>query len=268
MPDWIKKRVLITVRTYPVPSAKSIEASCTAGITDNGQWIRLFPVPYRFMDEDRRFKKWQWIDVETIKAGNDPRPESFKINPDSITVGESVGTKDGWQQRRKLLESLRRSSMCRIYREHAEHGEPTLGFFRPFKIKRLLIEPAEQTQWTESQSATLRQQGTLFQKAPEQILEKLPLDFRYEFRCGDVDCKTHTMICTDWEMAQSYRRWRREYGDKWEQAFRQRYEAEMIEKNDTHFFVGTLHQYPKSWIIVGLFYPPSAKAARPAELAL
>jgi hypothetical protein len=30
----------------------------------------------------------------------------------------------------------------------------------------------------------------------------------------------------------------------------------MLEKNDTHFFVGTLHQYPKNWIIVGLFYPP------------
>jgi hypothetical protein len=44
MPNWIKKRVLITVRTYPVPSAKSIEASCTGGITGDGQWMRLFPV--------------------------------------------------------------------------------------------------------------------------------------------------------------------------------------------------------------------------------
>jgi hypothetical protein len=29
----------------------------------------------------------------------------------------------------------------------------------------------------------------------------------------------------------------------------------MIEKLDTHFFVGTLHQHPNRWIIVGLFYP-------------
>jgi hypothetical protein len=50
MPNWIKKRVLITVRTYPVPSAKSIEASCTGGITGDGQWMRLFPVPYRLID--------------------------------------------------------------------------------------------------------------------------------------------------------------------------------------------------------------------------
>lgn len=44
--------------------------------------------------------------------------------------------------------------------------------------------------------------------------------------------------------------------DDWETPFRQRYETEMIEKNDTHFYVGTIHQHPRTWIIVGLFYPP------------
>jgi hypothetical protein len=34
----------------------------------------------------------------------------------------------------------------------------------------------------------------------------------------------------------------------------------MIETADIHFFVGTLHQHPNRWLIVGLFYPPySAK---------
>jgi hypothetical protein len=213
-------------------------------------------MPYRLMAEERRFKKWQWIEVETLKASNDSRPESFKVNPDSIVVRNSVDTKDGWRERRKLMEPLRRSSMCRIQRERDEHGAPTLGFFKPFQIKRLLIEPAAQAEWTESERAILKQGGDLFQRAPEQLLEKIPLEFRYEFRCGDVDCNGHTMMCTDWEMIQAYRAWSKEYGDKWEEAFRQRFETEMIDKNDTHFFVGTLHQYPKSWIVVGLFYPP------------
>ena len=63
-------------------------------------------------------------------------------------------------------------------------------------------------------------------------------------------------------MLEAYRRWRRQYGDDWEEKFRNRFEKEMIEKFDTHFFVGTVHQYPKSWIIIGLFYPPK----RPKEL--
>jgi hypothetical protein len=55
----------------------------------------------------------------------------------------------------------------------------------------------------------------------------------------------------------AYRAWRSEYGDdRWAAKFLQRFETEMIKKNDTHFFVGTVHQHPGSWIIVGLFYPP------------
>jgi hypothetical protein len=64
------------------------------------------------------------------------------------------------------------------------------------------------------------------------------------------------MICTDWEIGESWRKWSADYGDKWEEKFRLRYEKEMIEKYDTHFYVGTVHQYPGTWIIVGLFYAP------------
>ena len=64
------------------------------------------------------------------------------------------------------------------------------------------------------------------------------------------------MTCTDWEMGESYRRWRKEYGAAWEGKFREKYEDQMINKFDTHFYVGTVHKNPGSWIIVGLFYPP------------
>jgi len=30
----------------------------------------------------------------------------------------------------------------------------------------------------------------------------------------------------------------------------------MIDKNDTHFYVGNLHGHQDTWLIVGLFYPP------------
>ena len=43
-----------------------------------------------------------------------------------------------------------------------------------------------------------------------------------------------------------------------EEKLRLKYEPEIIEKCDTHFYVGTVHQHPAAWIIVGLFYPPRA----------
>jgi hypothetical protein len=251
---WVKKRALIVVRTYPSPAKSTIEASCTAAISADGEWIRMFPVPARLMEHDRRFAKWQWINVSLLKAPSDSRPESYKLNPDSIVIGETVGPQDGWRARRDLVNPLKRPSMCRIQKERDEHDHPTLGIFRPHKIERLIIEPAEPN-WTPSQLSTLTQ-DTFFEKAPVQTLEKIPFDFRYRFWCGDVGCNGHTMICTDWEMGQAYRDWRREYGDGWEAKFREKFETWMIEKRDTHFFVGTVHQHPGSWIIVGLFYPP------------
>ena len=40
------KRALIVVRTYPFVLRSGVEVSCTAAITDKGEWLRLFPVPW------------------------------------------------------------------------------------------------------------------------------------------------------------------------------------------------------------------------------
>jgi hypothetical protein len=151
-----------------------------------------------------------------------------------------------------------RRSMCEIRREQDTSGAPTLGVFRPARIKRLILEDDGST-WTSDQSAILTQ-SDLFQKAPTLSLEKIPYKFKYQFSCDDPSCSGHEMSCTDWEMLQAYRRWRKEYGKDWETAFRGRFERDMIDKVDTHFFVGTIHQHPKNWIIVGLFYPPKQES--------
>jgi hypothetical protein len=33
-------KALVTVKTYPIPSAKYDEPSCTAGVTEEGEFIR------------------------------------------------------------------------------------------------------------------------------------------------------------------------------------------------------------------------------------
>lgn len=252
---WVNKRVLITVRTYPVPAQKNIEVSCTAGVTKEGEWIRLFPVPYRFLDADKRFAKYQWIDVDVIRAAQDPRPESYKLNVDTIKIGKSISSADGWRGRKQIVRPLIRQSMCGIRRERDTNNAPTLGLFKPAKIKRLTIEPEDNPDWTAQQLANL-DQTMLFQVGPSQKLEKIPYKFKYQFECADPNCGGHTMSCTDWEIGKSYRRWRSEYGDQWEAKFRRKYEDEMINKLDTHFYVRTVHRHPREWIIVGLFYPP------------
>lgn len=252
---WIKKKVLITVRTYPVPSRKSIEVSCTAGVTDDGEWIRLFPVPYRFLDRDKRFSKYQYIEADVTKAQSDTRPESFKINIESIDIlSQPISTKDMWERRKVIVFPLKSDSLCSLQAERDLNGYPTLGFFKPRTISRFKIERCN-NEWSESELTSLRQYP-MFGDMPRTELQKLPYDFSYNFRCVNPDCRGHELKCTDWEMGASYWSWRSKYGNKWESKFRDRYETDMILGRDTHFFVGTLSTHPGEWIIIGLFYPP------------
>ena len=43
---WEKKRVLVTVTAYPEKSKKYGQVVCTIGLTEEGDWIRLYPVPF------------------------------------------------------------------------------------------------------------------------------------------------------------------------------------------------------------------------------
>jgi hypothetical protein len=250
---WIKRRVLITVRTYPTPAWRGVEVSCTAGITDSHQWIRLFPIPYRFLSFDKRFRKYQWIELQ-VKKSTDPRPESYEADIDSIKImTEPLPPDAHWKARKELLYPLKADSLCSLKTQRDASGTPTIGFFKAKTIHSFRIE-ATSTQWTPAQRARL-QQSSYFDVRPKEELEKIPYDFSYRFTCNTPTCPGHELMCTDWEIGESYRKWSKQYGSDWQRYFRDRYETEMILANDTHFFVGTLHEHPSTWIIIGLFYP-------------
>ena len=254
-PDIIRgERILVLVKTYPTPSTKSIEVTCTAGVDSRGRLIRIFPIPFRLLDDDKQFKKFQEIKADIWKS-SDPRPESYKINHDSIEVlGDPLPTVRNWEERWARVEHLKSCCMCCLQREQREHGSPTLGFFKPHQIRKLTLRDAS-TEWTEAEINKLGQQSLWSQEELLQ-LEKIPYKFVYHYFCPHNDCSGHHQSCTDWEMSQAYRQWRRRYRTDWESKFRNRFEKEIIEKFDTHFFTGTVHQHPNNWMIVGLWRSP------------
>ena len=247
------RKVLITVKTYPLPSKKTIEASCTAGITEDGNWVRFFPLPFRYLEHAKQFKKYQWIEASVTKA-SDPRPESYKVVLDSIRLmGKTLPTSNNWQARKDIILPFTAPSLCYLERTRAETGV-TLGIFKPRIIRELIIEPEEYPDWTEQELAILSQQSMFDQKSVKP-LEKIPLRFVYSFFCNDRQCKGHRLSATDWELGEAYRKWRRHYGKWWESYFRQKFEYEVIYSFDTSFYVGTIRAHPNVWIIIGLFYP-------------
>jgi hypothetical protein len=251
---FVKKKVLITVRTYPTPARQGVEVSCTAGITDDGKWIRLFPIPYRFLETDKRFTKYQSIEASVSKSESDVRPESYKIDISSIKIlTEPIPSTNKWEARKSVIFPLKSRSLCFLQNERNLHKEPTLGFFKPKAISAFRIKPTD-SKWSEEELARLKQYS-LFDNAPLTQLQKLPYEFYYEFTCDEPGCRGHFLSCTDWEMGASFWSWKDKYGNNWVEKFRQKYETELILGCDLHFFVGTLRTHPDAWIIIGLFYP-------------
>ena len=94
-------RVLILCKTYPSPSSKYAETSCVAGMTEDGKFIRLYPVPFRLVADEQQFKKWQWITARLEKARDDHRPESHRVFVDTIECDPEPlpAGRHGWPQR-------------------------------------------------------------------------------------------------------------------------------------------------------------------------
>ena len=260
-PDYIEKNVLVTVKAYPNPSKAYRETVCVAGITDEGRFIRLYPVRFRDLESDDQFKTYSWIRVRVFKASADSRPESFRLDHDSpITVVNAVSTAHDWAERRRIIEPVRSVSLEALHSAH-KTDRTSLGIIRPRDGWDLVIEPEDQPNWTPEEEAKLRQQE-LFARPhaersnPVKLLEKIPLRFVYRFQCDDSTCRGHRIKVISWEMLESYRKYRREYGQSgWESKFRERY-VDWMRTRDMHFFMGNMMAHANVFLILGLFYPP------------
>ncbi len=90
-----KQKILILVKTYPQPSKGYEELVCTAGLRENGTWVRLYPIPFRKLHERQQYKKYQWVELNMKKRLTDFRPESYSPQIQSIRLlGQPIDTKD------------------------------------------------------------------------------------------------------------------------------------------------------------------------------
>ncbi|MGC4066400.1 MAG: hypothetical protein QM784_17565 [Polyangiaceae bacterium] len=143
-----KQRILITVKTYPTLSRKYGETVCTAGIREDGSWVRIYPVPFRRLEEVDQYRKFEWVECQLIRNKTDPRPETFRPIDDSafVRVGE-LDCSDNWRERRRLL--LR---TARVYDRldeliaEAKANRLSLAVFKPTRIHGFSWE-AEERAW-------------------------------------------------------------------------------------------------------------------------
>ena len=259
IPGGATRRILVVVKTYPNPSQSYVETVCCAGVDlATRAWVRMYPITFRRL-ADKKFAKYQVVTCAVGRPRGDNRPESLRIDQDTIElVGEPMPAGDrGWRKRMATLPPPWRS--LEEIQDAQRRDGTSLGMFRPKEIKRLVKRKAKP--WNERQRAALRQQRLGLGEAELAELADLvqiPWSFAYEFICDDERCGGHELGILDWEIGESYRQWSRQYGDRWEEKLRERYEVELPAR-DLHFVVGNLAKRRRTFEIIGLVRPPRSK---------
>jgi hypothetical protein len=259
-----KTRVLITVKTYPTISKKYDELVCTAGFTEDGKWIRLYPIPFRTLDYVNQYKKYDWVEVDLIRNTRDFRPESHKLvnieveNP--IKVIGHIDSANNWEERKRFVLSKVYTDMEMLIQEAKDKSICTsLAVFKPKIIHDFVWEEVER-EWDKSKTEQLKQMNMFEDKSHFEVVKKLPFKFSFVFE--GTDAVKRKMMIEDWEVgALFWKQFKKYDGDEARACLdvKKKYFDDFAKTKDLYFYLGTtqVHHYTgrNPFMIVGTFHP-------------
>jgi hypothetical protein len=265
LPDELPNaRVLITVKTYPLPSRSYTELVCTAGLLDGEKWIRMYPIPYRFLQDQKRYPKYSWIEVDLVRNTKDFRPESYRLKNEIIKVLDSIGTANAWAARKSYVLKETFTSMDELIKLAKSPAKKSLATMKPKEIVKFEIEEDER-EWRKDWLEQIKQMD-MFEPAnssgQRKVVRKLPYKFYYHF-LTEGDKKPRRLMIEDWEIGALF--WHcllQTDGDEEaaKQQVQQKYFDKFVQENDLHLFLGTTllnHNVSRNpFVIIGVFYPP------------
>lgn len=262
----ITEKILIAVKTYPTLSRKYAELVCTAGITENGEWRRLYPVRFRQLYHEQKYSKYQWVEAEIEKSTSDRRPESYKIIANSLnSIGKPLPTDNFWRARREAF--YEKVEDLEVLIEKAHRNELSLAIFRPGRFLKFTAELVER-EWDARKLADLekqKQQLHLFKDEETvarelEVVRKLPYKFSYQFE--DCRGKKSKLMIEDWEIGALY--WNCLRGNEQEalEKVKERYWDNFIQsgKYEIALVLGTTlerhnKKAPNPFVIISVYYP-------------
>ena len=239
--------------------------------------VRLYPIPLRYMDDEKIFKKYQWIEADVSKSSSDSRPESYKIRADNIVTFDVITTNRGnWDERAKwiLNEGNSYQSVEAIKAQQKINGT-SLGLVKPLHVKEVKYSsfPQEEKEkfWQNYRNAINQMDLPFDSETGHSVKPLSPADFRFKitFRCDDPRCLAdHQFSVLDWEIDALYFTLRQR-GDAPHIAA-QKVVDKLLNQvcspdNDLYFFLGNISSHPDTFTIVGLWYPKKKLAERKKE---
>lgn len=266
-------KILITVKAYPSISKKYGETVCTAGITEEGKWIRIYPIKYRLLDYEKQFVKYEWIEIDLVRNVSDFRPESYRPQYIDLKDYKSFGVikADGkfWTERKEYILRKVYYSFSELIKEAKDKSKCTsLATFKPNEIIDFVYEEVDRD-WNNKKLDSInskKSQMSLFDNENEndiskfEVVNKLPYKFSFIF--SDIEGSKHKLMIEDWETGMLY--WNsyiRHNGDEKLacEDVKKKYFVDFAKTKDYYFFLGTtkLHHNvaPNPFVIIGDFRP-------------
>ncbi len=260
------KRVLVVVKTYPNLSVKYDELVCTAGILEDGSWVRLYPIPFRRMDYEKQYKKYDWIEIEVERRNQDMRPESFIPNMETLKIGAHLDTRDNWGKRKRYV-------LQNVYRDMGElislahQNKLSLAVFKPEKVIRFddkEVSEQEHQEYQKKMAEILnqRKQMKLIDDGLKDIEPVSKPDYRFYYEFEDINSKKSKMMIEDWEIQALYRNCLQRRRNK-QQALEdvhKKYRDDFALTKDLYFILGTTLEFHRRrarnpFTIIGTFTP-------------
>jgi hypothetical protein len=266
-----RAEVLVAVKASPQPSAKYGDTVCVAGIRIDGgrcDWIRLYPLPFRWMGVEQQFRKFDVIELEVRRENKDTRPESYRPDIDTIRVLRHL---DDWNDRQPIMARVERTSTCELSAAASErHDAPSLGMVTVGSLDAVDVEPF--AGWSEAQKQRIAAAAELSPLALFNDVAKTPTELRppryvvrYRYHCTTNGCPGHVGQVLDWELTALQNRHLRDSDDVVKAAIEQRFRKQMFATGKhTSFFMGNFEDARKraSFSVLGVYYPPEGVATK------
>ncbi len=243
-----RKKIMLAVTTYPLPSRSYDELVCTAGLLEDGSWIRLYPVPFSFLTQLKKdgivqATKYTWIELEVKQRTDDFRPESHSpadYEFKDLVIGERYGTDHHWQKRKEICLKKVYTNLVQLIEDSKAPQNVSLATFKPTKIIAFEVERDER-EWKEVWAQLKNQQSLFADQEPSRVpLKKVPYKFYYRFE--DDKGRSSRLMIEDWEIGQLYWNCLRDANNNEEKALEKvklKYDVEFRLEKDLYFFLGT-----------------------------
>jgi hypothetical protein len=237
---------LVLVKAVPRPSKNYQETVCCAGITNSGEWRRLFPVRFRQLTEGQQFKRWQWVSYTARLPRGDLRRESRRIEENTLRTGTTMAA---GSRLRTLLPLLRSSTT-----EAASRGE-SLALIEPRRLAlKAKAKPAGAVEAERQAFRLAARQGSLLD---QELPDFNPCPYAIAMPFEDQDGVAHSPQCGDWETSATFFRLRQQgWSDK---DILRHLEAEFTEaraKRRIILAMGTVASRPRQWLLLGVLRVP------------